>query len=63
MILKKTYSFLRTSFIGNGLKRALLVGAFLILGFQGFGQATVAFSTGTASSPENTGANIPTLIV
>ncbi|WP_062058211.1 fibronectin type III domain-containing protein [Sediminicola sp. YIK13] len=52
MILKKTYSFLTTSFIGNGLKRALLVGAFLILGFQGFGQDTTPPSapTGLAAS-------------
>ncbi|WP_354613395.1 Calx-beta domain-containing protein, partial [Sediminicola arcticus] len=58
MILKKVYSFLTSSLNGNILKRALLVGAFLILGFQGFGQlpsVTIAqngngFETGPLSS-------------
>ena len=36
---------------------------FLIFCFSGYGQATVAFSAATASSPENFGANVPTLIV
>ena len=45
-------------------KKLLFFGAFLMLGFSGYGQpATVAFSAATASSAENTGANVPTLIV
>ncbi len=49
--------------ISNISKKLLFFGAFLLLGFSGYGQATVAFSAATASSAENTGANVPTLIV